>query len=160
MKSSARRMNPRYRSYLICGASEMGRIVFPNHEAGLVWKSANPFEDRHYFKLNGKCDFNYYDNGKSAGRRGPCVTARDAHKFRGYAGQRGLSKSACILTTPARHSIGERLNTGDVSGLFLGRPRLPHPVLFPFEAGRCVPAVYGRGGSIEGLRAVWEPRPE
>lgn len=113
--------------------SEMGHITLPNHEVCPLWKSANPFQDCHYFKLNGKCEFNFYDNGKSAVRCGPGVTARGAHAFRGYVGQRGLSKSVSILHyTCATFDwwVLKYQRLGTFPDFFWDNPAYPIPFLF------------------------------
>lgn len=78
-------------------AAAAGHVTLLNHEVCPQWECANPFRECHHFKLNGKLEFNLYNNGKAAVRVGPGVYAPDAHSFEGFHGKSTVSKDVAVL---------------------------------------------------------------
>ena len=125
---------PSRRLLLKLWESDLGCVVFPNHEVCPVWEASNPFRECHCFKLNGRCGFNFYANGKSAVRCGPGVQVSDAHGFNGYSGKRAL-----CWTTPILHYscatfdwwLRKYANLGSFPNYFWDDSR--HPINVPFH---------------------------
>jgi hypothetical protein len=79
------------------GNPTVGHVTFKNHEAVPIWASDNVFKECQYFKINSKFDswdwsyspwfFLAYDNGKSAARVTPELTATGPHRFEKTSGE-------------------------------------------------------------------------
>jgi hypothetical protein len=117
---------------------ECGQIRFVNHEVWPVWEAANPFTDCTVFKVNGHNPFfHFYNNGKSAVRCTPGVSARGAHKFVHAVGQEKVSTSTVVLHYAcATYAIwlNKYAHLGDFPSFWWDDPKNPIPKGFHLES--------------------------
>jgi hypothetical protein len=133
--------------------TDVGLIVFKNHEVCPVWEADNPFRDCSYFKLSGRVPFCYYVNGKAAVRVNPNVRPWAAHWFVEHVGRVETATWACVLHySPATFErwLRKYRCLGPFGDHWYEDPTLP---IMPFHTlSRDICANEGKSNQIEAAR--------